>query len=181
MLRVEFNRQCIYCRQPEFFKYENFGVEHYKPKKFFPELEWEYDNLFYACNCCNSRKGESWSTEVQLRNNVFVPNPCDHIMFEHLKFDGETVEIRSKAGMYTDELLDLNDDVSVRFREIIIYFIKKSIEDINLTESIISKLESKLQGEPVGNINIEIKEEIANLNAKTSILKNRLIECGVHL
>ncbi len=181
VLRDEFNRQCIYCRRPEFYKYEEFGVEHYKPKKVFPELEWEYDNLFYACNCCNSRKGESWPTEKQLRGNIFVPNPCKHIMFEHLKFNGAKVEIRSKAGTYTDELLDLNDDVSVRFRETINYFIEKIINDLKLTENIISKLENKLRDEPLGNETIEIQKDIANLNNQISILENRLLECGVSL
>ncbi len=181
VLRVEFNRQCIYCRRPEFYKYEAFGVEHYKPKEIFPELEWDYDNLFYACNSCNSRKGDSWSTKTQLLDNVFIPNPCEHIMFEHLKFNGATVKLRSKAGIYTDELLDFNDDVSVSFRETIIYIIEKSIGDINLTESTISKLENKLRDEPMCKMGNEIKKEITNLKNKISILKNRLIECGVSL
>lgn len=157
MLRDEFNRQCIYCRQPEFFNYENFGVEHYKPKKVFPELEWEYDNLFYARNCCNSRKGESWPTKAQIANNAFIPNPCEHIMIEHLKFHGATVELRSEAGKYTGELLDLNDDGFVRFREIIIYLIKKIINDLRLKKDIISRLENKLREEPSGSIRKEIK------------------------
>ena len=181
VLRDEFNRQCIYCRQPEFFNLAGFGVEHYKPKEKFPELEWEYDNLFYACNCCNSRKGESWPTETQLRNNVFVPNPCEHIMFEHLKFAGAKVEIRSKTGIYTDELLDFNDDVSVNFREIIIYLIEKIINDLKLTGNTILKLEKKLRDKPLDNEKIEIKKDIAKLNDKISILESKLIGCGVSL
>jgi hypothetical protein len=181
VLRYEFNRQCIYCRRPEFYKHEDFGVEHYKPKEIFPELEWDYDNLFYACNTCNSRKGESWPTKTQIANNAFIPNPCEHIMFKHLKFHGATVELRSEAGIYTDELLDLNDDVAVSFREAIIYLIRKLIVDISLTKKRILKLENKLRDKSIGNIGIEIKEEIANQNNNISKLKNTLIECGVSL
>lgn len=181
MLRVEFNRQCIYCRQPEFFNLAGFGVEHYKPKEEFPELEWEYDNLFYACNCCNSRKGDSWPTETQLRNNIFVPNPCEHTMFEHLKFDGATVEVRSEAGIYTAELLELNDDVSVRFREIIICVIKETINNLRLTKNTISKLEKKLLDKLLKNEEIEIKADITNLNNQISKLESNLIECCVSL
>lgn len=181
VLRYEFNRQCIYCRRPEFYKHEDFGVEHYKPKEIFPELEWDYDNLFYACNTCNSRKGESWPTKTQIANNAFIPNPCEHIMFKHLKFHGATVELRSEAGIYTDELLDLNDDVAVSFREAIIYLIRKLIVDISLTKKRILKLENKLRDKSIGNIGIEIKEEIANQNNNISKLKKTLIECGVSL
>jgi len=181
VLRDEFNRQCIYCRRPEFYNYDGFGVEHYRPKKMFPTLEWDYDNLFYACNCCNSRKGDSWPTKTQIKNNVYVPNPCEHIMFQHLKFVGTTVELRSKAGEYTDELLDLNDDNSVGLRESIILAIKGFTKQRDLTINIISKLETKLRDKIMDKSSIQIKVEIAKLNDRLSLLKDRLNECGVSL
>ena len=41
-------------------------------------------------------------------------------MFEHLKYNGAVVELRSKAGRYANKYLDLNDPKSVEYREIVL-------------------------------------------------------------
>jgi len=119
-LQREFEHKCVYCRMPDTIKGdETFGVDHYQPKGQFPKLEVEYRNLYYCCNPCNSRKKEFWPSPRERRAGIFIPNPCDHRMLEHLWFREERVERRSEAGRFTAELLDLNDPGVVSFRQFV--------------------------------------------------------------
>lgn len=119
-LRDEFERKCVYCRMPDTMRgQDNFGTDHYRPKKRFPHLATTYSNLFYCCNACNSRKGNYWPA-AQDASSRFVPNPCDHEMFSHLRFKLATVEVRTAAGTFTQELLDLNDPETVNYREFVL-------------------------------------------------------------
>lgn len=107
VLQKEFAHQCVYCRALDTLKgWEGFGVDHYRPQKRFPLLVTEYLNLFYACNRCNSRKRDVWPRTA--RSVEFVPNPCEHVMWEHLRYKGGQVEAASATGRWAVELLDLN-------------------------------------------------------------------------
>lgn len=80
-LRVEFGRTCVYCRLPDGVKGKaSFGVDHYKPRRLFPQLACDYANLFYACNGCNSAKGPFWPTHESIQRGYYIPNPCDHVI-----------------------------------------------------------------------------------------------------
>ena len=117
-LREEFEGQCVYCRMLDAVKgREGFGVDHYRPKKHFPHLATEYFNLFYCCNRCNSLKRNFWPSRINRANGQFVPNPCEHVMFDHLRYRGGAIEANSNAGEWTSELLLLNDALAVNFRE----------------------------------------------------------------
>ena len=119
-LQREFERKCIYCRMPDSMQHQHlFGVEHYRPKSRFPELITSYRNLFYACNPCNQRKGEYWPPRGKGTTH-FIPNPCDHEMFKHLRFSGPVVEAKSMAGEVAEELLDLNDPEAVAYRKFVL-------------------------------------------------------------
>jgi len=125
-LQREFARKCVYCRMPDSMKgYESFGVDHYRPKSKFPELATAYANLFYACNPCNLRKGSYWPKQVQAKTH-FIPNPCDHEMFRHIRFKGSKVEARTVAGRVLLETLDLNDDSAVEYRAFIVRLIEST-------------------------------------------------------
>lgn len=116
-LQLEFSGQCVYCRALDRIKgQEAFGVDHYRPKKLFPHLATEYLNLFYACNRCNSYKGSFWPSPAQARDKTFVPNPCEHVMFDHLRYRGGTVMGASTSGDFTIDLLDLNDPLALEWR-----------------------------------------------------------------
>ena len=116
-LRKEFNGKCVYCCLPDRQKgYDNFGVDHYKPQNMFPELETEYSNLFYSCNSCNRHKGKFWPNLKQQKLGHFVPNPCDHQMYDHLRYKGGHIISHSVTGEFTIEWLDLNDEISIEYR-----------------------------------------------------------------
>jgi HNH endonuclease len=123
-LKREFTSQCVYCRLPDGPKGEDsFSVDHYRPQSKFPGLVTTYANLFYACSCCNRRKGAFWPTDAQWQARQFIPNPCDHVMFEHLRYRSALIETKSAAGELAARLLMLNDEDSVEYRELILRII----------------------------------------------------------
>ena len=65
ILAEEAQNQCVYCciSDAHFGGIRNFHVEHFRPKKKFPELEQVIANLFYACSICNVFKGDDWPAE----------------------------------------------------------------------------------------------------------------------
>ena len=144
-LRDEFSGQCVYCRLPDAIKgEETFGADHYRPQRKFPHLSSEYLNLYYACNRCNSNKSDFWPTERELTDGQFVPNPCEHIMFEHLRYKGEIVVSHSSTGTWAIELLDLNEDKIIEFRKIIIATIKLLVGKIDESERILAGIASRV-------------------------------------
>lgn len=138
-LRIEFRRQCVYCRLPDgAFGEDSFGVDHYRPASRFPELLSQYQNLFYACNACNRRKRDFWPDEQQWNQGGFIPNPCDCVMAEHLVYRGGRVEPRTTAGQLACEILSLNDPEDILYRE----FLLRSIERcLSATKTILEELE----------------------------------------
>jgi uncharacterized protein (TIGR02646 family) len=119
-LQREFERKCVYCRMPDSMKgYESFCVDHYRPKQPFPLLATTYSNLFYSCKPCNDRKGPYWPSKARERTE-FIPNPCDHVMFSHLRYAAATVVPKSVAGTKAVEILDLNEDEFTDFRTFIL-------------------------------------------------------------
>lgn len=119
-LRKEFDSKCVYCRSPSTWANgDTFGVDHYRPQSLFPHLGCEYSNLYYCCNRCNRFKGNFWTEGVD-----FIPNPCDHVMFDHLRFEGPEVKHKTRAGAATVERLDLNDPEWLRFRADVLQLIE---------------------------------------------------------
>jgi uncharacterized protein (TIGR02646 family) len=145
-LQEEFERKCVYCRMPDVWGAEGFGVDHYRPKAQFPELVSAYDNLFYCCNPCNSRKGSYWP--AQAKSKHFIPNPCDHVMAQHLRYNAGRVETRTKAGEFTRELLDLNAPDAVRRRNLM----ATAIQVFQSTKSYLLKTREKLLKQQKSNV-----------------------------
>lgn len=117
-LQADFKRVCVYCRQPDSSAPNlNFGADHYKPKSIYPELYTAYSNLYYCCGQCNSRKNNYWPADITKDN--FIPNPCDHEMVKHLRFDANSGEMKylSAHGDFTIELLQLNEESLVKYRQ----------------------------------------------------------------
>lgn len=120
-LRREFSRTCVFCRAHDGVEGDQqFAVEHYLPKEQHPALAADYSNLFYACARCNSfkgnwpylRRGKAW---VPIKG-FLIPNPCKHVMAQHLWMDGGSLEVaaKSKDGEFTLDTLHLNERAAVR-------------------------------------------------------------------
>jgi hypothetical protein len=123
-LRLVFRAKCCYCRMPDGLKgYEGFGIDHYLPKSRFPHLQDLWSNLFYACNVCNAWKGEWVPT-----SGLFLPNPCDHWMADHLQYQGSDVETYTPQGDWLVELLHLGDTDRRELRDLLLSALGRFLE-----------------------------------------------------
>ena len=148
-LQNEFGSRCVYCCLPDGIKgYDSFGVDHYLPQKPFGHLITTYSNLFYSCNCCNSRKKNFWPNQAQIRDGEFIPNPCDHEMFQHLQYKAAVVAPKSPAGKKADEILDFNDDESVKYREFVRDLIAAKERDRRESIDLIRDIDHRLALQP---------------------------------
>lgn len=88
--------KCMYCESK--ITHIDFGdIEHIKPKSKFPALEFDWDNLGYACTKCNRQyKNDNYS--------VLTPflNPYDDCPSDHLIASGSL--LFSKNGDERGEL-----------------------------------------------------------------------------
>lgn len=171
-LQTEFERVCIYCRQPDSSVPNlNFGVDHYRPKGLsrFAKLICDYDNLYYCCGNCNSRKNNDWPSDEKI--GPFVVNPCDHQMASHLRFDKKTgrVEYRTENGKHTEELLQLNDNATVTYRLATLTMVELYVKELGaqavLKEQVLNKLQDgSINKDDYDQALLEIDETIGNLN-----------------
>src|SRR5688572_16545963 len=85
-VREHCHRTCVYCAIGEAVLggHRSFAVEHHKPKSIASNLETAIANLLYACNICNSFKGDVWPGEPLHDNSaVAFPHP-EHIDYNSL-------------------------------------------------------------------------------------------------
>lgn len=78
-LKEDFHGRCAYCDDLDSLVDIDFHIEHFAPKKKFPEREYWYQNLLYACPYCNESKSEYWASDdpdVNVKNDEGVVNPC---------------------------------------------------------------------------------------------------------
>ena len=109
-LRDEFAFRCLYCLWRERWQadgHHGFGVEHIQPQGTEPGKRLDYDNLVYACNLCNSTRGE-------------VPLPIDPSSdppgrYLQILTDG-TMQAIAPAGADLIELCRLNRPLLVAAR-----------------------------------------------------------------
>ena len=86
-----FNSLCGYCE--EFDKGE---VDHFRPKKLFPELVYQWANWVFACHTCNQLKSEKWPSQGYI-------DPCDEFLLPPIEtcfeFDLVTGRIQAKPDL----------------------------------------------------------------------------------
>jgi hypothetical protein len=175
-LQDEFAHLCIYCRLPDGMKgYEAFGVEHYRPKSVFPGLVAEYSNLFYACNVCNTWKGNYWPGTSQRRRGAFFPNPCDHEMSAHLRFKGATPVAVSPTGTFTIETLGLDDEDAEAYREFVLGTIAMVNEKRGEVQRLIGQLRGKQKRTRDPAVSAALQAAISRWSAEEKKLAARLI------
>lgn len=64
-LITDFKQKCGYCNDHDLWAGGKRGmqIDHFAPKKKFPDHECTYDNLVYSCFYCNNHKSDDWVTE----------------------------------------------------------------------------------------------------------------------
>lgn len=101
--------KCAYC-EARMLNVDYGDIEHFRPRKVFPELVVSWGNLTLACGRCNGEKGSKWDEDVP-----FV-NPFEDSISDHLFFLGPFVFGKSDRGDYTVIELDLNNSNRVEAR-----------------------------------------------------------------
>lgn len=165
-LKKEFERKCVYCRTPDTWAPDHFGVDHYRPKSQFPELVNAYPNLYYCCNPCNSRKGDHWPSGKKAQDMI-IPNPCDHSMAQHLRYKHPLVEAKTKSGEFTRGLLDLNAPDIVRRRTLLLDVVQScyanrtklvEIREVTIKGLRSGKISKSTVGADLANIDADIRK-----------------------
>ncbi len=82
---------CSYCDK-YFINNDESEVEHYKPKAQYPELEFDWENLFASCPTCNKQKEKDYkkyeNTPLPIR-----PDEENYSFFRYFAVDFSTGEI----------------------------------------------------------------------------------------
>lgn len=70
-LRYDFICSCAYCTMTESEAQAiRFTIDHYHPQNARPDLIDEYSNLMYACDECNTRKGDRYPPTSAQTNGI---------------------------------------------------------------------------------------------------------------
>jgi len=175
-LKIEFDGTCVYCRMPDSLSEEkSYAVEHYRPKKQFPALETEYSNLYYSCCDCNSHKGSFWPSKSQFGLGMFIPNPCDYVMHEHLRLQPEgTIKPHSLTGQWTIETLDLNAPIRIEKRFAFLTIKKKmdaTISRLQKQGAELKKIEKTVDSARLASVQSDIAEIEKELAASEKSIK----------
>lgn len=76
LLKKDFYNKCYICEERE---PSSINTEHFKPQKKYPELIFDWNNLFFACTHCNSIKG--------VKDNLIDCSDNSEIITDLLKFE----------------------------------------------------------------------------------------------
>ncbi len=143
-VEIEFSRRCVYCRLPDLVGQSgSFSIDHYRPSKKFESLVNEYSNLYWCCHACNSIKQDYWP-DAGDEAETFIPNPCEHRMFEHLRMDGLEVEGRTTAGAVAIRVLRLNRPDRIRQRRLLQTIAESLSGDLKRFISGLQKLSTRM-------------------------------------
>ena len=118
-LRIEFSHKCGYCetREPEIGGAKSFHIDHYKPKKIFPELLCAYENLIYSCRSCNGYKGAYWPTYFEELLGKMIVNPRKDSRDKHIDASGLKWFGITSQGKWTVKKLRLDSPALSQRRE----------------------------------------------------------------
>ena len=157
-LAIDFKHRCAYCDDLDsiYGGERTYDVEHFAPKEKFPELEFTYDNLLYACTYCNNSKSNDWPSDdsaVCVVGERGYIDPCKKEYYNHLDRDEDTgrIQYRSELGKYMYNHLKL-----YLKRHEIIYMLDK-------LQTKIKQLEESIQIDKTDGVDTSKKEEFLSM------------------
>jgi len=112
ILHAMSSNKCFYCEGK--LSESDAEIDHYREVAEYPELAFEWNNLYLSCSECNKRKEKNININVE---NCL--DPCDEVECpaDHMTFDGHTIRSRkcSVYGLSTIKKYKLNRD-ELKFR-----------------------------------------------------------------
>lgn len=118
-LRVDFYFSCAYCTISEAeAEAIRFTIDHYEPKTAREDLVAVYSNLMYACDECNTRKGDRFPPEAARKAGHRFFRPDEDIFDDHFAGKDMLLSQKSNVGSFTIDALDLNRKGLQKLREI---------------------------------------------------------------
>lgn len=117
-IREDCQERCVYCDMHENTNggLKGMQIDHFKPKKHFPDLQNNPCNLVWSCGPCNRLKGQGWPPidfpgEIDEKRAYLDPFDVDrNEFFEVIPEDGSLVA-RQDPASYMIERLQLNRDL----------------------------------------------------------------------
>ena len=118
-VRADFARRCAYClmSEPLAGGERNYELDHFRPRKHFPDLLNDFYNIYYSCHPCNFTKLDHWPAEQLEARGIQLVDLCKDEFARHFSAEptGEWVGI-TESGKYTIDLLRLNRKHLVQLR-----------------------------------------------------------------
>lgn len=95
--------KCCYCECNIKEESKYMEVEHFLPKKHYPDLVVDWENLLPSCKRCNLNKGEHDP------NKEYIINPCLDDPKVHIAMKNYRFKPKNQTGRNTIDVLYLND------------------------------------------------------------------------
>lgn len=101
--------KCCYCECKIGNGAREMHVDHFKPKKVYPDLVVEWENLLPSCSYCNKKKSDHDTGKKPIIDST-KDNPKEYLYFKDYRYFSRSLDKNSK-GMRTIDLLNLNDTI----------------------------------------------------------------------
>lgn len=99
--------KCCYCECKIGNGASEMHVDHFKPKKVYPELVVEWENLLPSCSYCNKKKSDHDTGEKPIIDPT-NDNPKEYLYFKNYRYYSKSFA-KDDKGMLTLDVLGLND------------------------------------------------------------------------
>ncbi len=80
----DFRDLCGYCGKNRNYFFDNFQIDHFRPKSKYPDLKNDYNNLVLSCPICNRNKSDDWPTNDK---NVYHNDSIGYVDPASKEFD----------------------------------------------------------------------------------------------
>ena len=99
--------KCSYCECKICNGAREMHVDHFKPKKVYPDLVVEWENLLPSCSYCNRKKSDHDTGKNPIINPA-EDNPKEYLYFKNYRYYSRSLS-KDDKGMMTLDVLDLNN------------------------------------------------------------------------